>query len=248
MIEPDFLELDFPLTLELLQGIGTLMENGKSPFDEQFIDRAGFASWHYPQEIQQATRILGVLATAFLKLPEKDQRKILQNKRIAPRRGKLDVHFMSEKQDHETPEEFFRILDDEFHFTIDACATAATAKCPRFVSPEMDFFQYVFVQEVAWMNPEYGTMIGKFMQRAFEQSQDGSTFVCLVPSRTDTEWWHSWALKADEVRQVKGRIPFMKGSGAPFPSSVVIFRPGIKPPDHTPKFSTMVWKAEKGRK
>ena len=53
----------------------------------------------------------------------------------------------------------------------------------------------------------------------------GATVVCLVPARTDTEWWHSFAMRA-EVRLLRGRLKFGESkSCAPFPSAIVVFRP-----------------------
>ena len=78
------------------------------------------------------------------------------------------------------------------------------------------------------MNPPYGREITKWMQKAYESSRQGVTVVCLVPSRTDTKWWHDYVMFADEIRFVKGRLKFDgHKNSAPFPSAVVIFK-GIK--------------------
>ena len=46
----------------------------------------------------------------------------------------------------------------------------------------------------------------------------------LIPSRTDTRYWHDFIMKADEVRFIKGRLYFNDGDGgAPFPSCIVVF-------------------------
>ena len=81
---------------------------------------------------------------------------------------------------------------------------------------------------ICWMNPPYGREISKWMKKAYEESLNGATIVCLVPSRTDTIWWHEYAMKG-EVRLIKGRLRF-KGaqSSAPFPSAIVIFGPNAK--------------------
>lgn len=56
-----------------------------------------------------------------------------------------------------------------------------------------------------------------------------STADLLVPSRTDTRWWHNYAMKASEIRFIRGRLKFGQAkTGAPFPSCVVIFR-GAQP-------------------
>ena len=74
------------------------------------------------------------------------------------------------------------------------------------------------------MNPPYGRQIGKWMEKAYKESlSNADIVVCLVPARTDTKWWHDWALKG-KVIFVKGRLKFNDGKqSAPFPSAVVIF-------------------------
>jgi hypothetical protein len=60
--------------------------------------------------------------------------------------------------------------------------------------------------------------------KAFE-SRATATTVCLIPARTDSCWWHQFALMADEIRFIKGRLKFQGArDGAPFPSAIVIFR------------------------
>ena len=44
------------------------------------------------------------------------------------------------------------------------------------------------------MNPPYGRGIGVWLQKAYESSQQGSTVVCLIPSRTDTKGWHDYVI------------------------------------------------------
>jgi site-specific DNA-methyltransferase (adenine-specific) len=63
------------------------------------------------------------------------------------------------------------------------------------------------------------------MRKAFEESKKkANVVVCLVPARTDTAWWHEWAVKG-EIRFIRGRIRFVGASScAPFPSALVIFR------------------------
>ena len=75
------------------------------------------------------------------------------------------------------------------------------------------------------MNPPYGREIGRWMRKAYESAHDGATVVCLVPARTDTAWWHDYAVRG-EVRFLRGRLRFGDAkNSAPFPSAVVVFRP-----------------------
>ncbi len=55
----------------------------------------------------------------------------------------------------------------------------------------------------------------------------GKTVVFLIPSRTDTRWWHDYVMQADEIRFLRGRLKFGEAkNSAPFPSAVAIFRGG----------------------
>ena len=66
------------------------------------------------------------------------------------------------------------------------------------------------------------------MEKAKLEADLGKTIVLLVPSRTDTRWFHDYALKATEIRFIKGRLTFGDATNsAPFPSCLVIF--GGKP-------------------
>jgi phage N-6-adenine-methyltransferase len=131
------------------------------------------------------------------------------------------VLYSSANEVWETPQDLFDSLDAEFHFDIDVCAMPSNAKCDKFYSPEMDGLQQDW-QGVCWMNPPYGKKIGDWMRKALESK---ATVVCLVPSRTDTKWWHDYAMKATEIRFIKGRLKFGDSkNSAPFPSAIVIFR------------------------
>jgi site-specific DNA-methyltransferase (adenine-specific) len=80
-------------------------------------------------------------------------------------------------------------------------------------------------RERNFVNPPYGREIGKWLKKGFEEANKGKLVVFLIPSRTDTAWWHDFVMKAKEIRFIKGRLRFdnQKGS-APFPSCVVIFK------------------------
>lgn len=137
------------------------------------------------------------------------------------------VHFSSTTDLWATPQKFFDGLADEFTFGVDVCALPGNAKCTRYFTPEEDGLAQDWIG-VCWMNPPYGREIGKWVRKAFESSQGGATVVCLLPARTDTAWWHDYAIKG-EVRFLRGRLKFGgQKNSAPFPSALVIFRPGGK--------------------
>lgn len=133
---------------------------------------------------------------------------------------------MSQHDCWETPQDFFDKLNEEFNFTLDPCCVPATAKCDRYFTPVEDGLKQDWSNETVYMNPPYGREIGKWMQKAYESCvMGGATVVCLVPSRTDTKWWHDYSMKG-EIRFIRGRLKFGNSkNSAPFPSAIVIFRP-----------------------
>ena len=136
-----------------------------------------------------------------------------------------NVHFMSKRQDWETPQFLFDALHKEFGFEVDVCAKAENAKCKDFFTEADDGLNQTW-RGVCWMNPPYGRGIEAWMQKAFESSFEGALVVCLIPARPDTRWWHKYVNRATEVRFLRGRLKFVGAeNSAPFPSAVVVFRP-----------------------
>lgn len=139
--------------------------------------------------------------------------------------GRMGIHFSSETDVWYTPQDFFDELHAEYQFETDVCALPENAKCANFFTPEMDGLRQVW-RGACWMNPPYGRAIGKWMAKAYWSAmQHGATVVCLVPARTDTAWWHDYAMQG-EIRFIRGRLKFGGSKdNAPFPSAVVVFHP-----------------------
>jgi phage N-6-adenine-methyltransferase len=136
--------------------------------------------------------------------------------------SRLDVHYSSRTDEWSTPDDFFAELDGIFHFDLDACASPRNAKCARYFTQQQDALQQRW-QGTVYMNPPYGREIGAFMRKAYEESLLGATVVCLVPSRTDTQWWHRYARRG-QIIYLRGRLKFGGAeTSAPFPSAIVIF-------------------------
>lgn len=121
-----------------------------------------------------------------------------------------------------TPEWLFDELDLEFEFETDVCASPENAKCRKYFTAEDSGLEKEWVG-ACWMNPPYGREISKWVQKAADSK---ATVVCLLPSRTDTSWWHQHVMpKASEIRFLRGRLKFgVATNSAPFPSVIVIFR------------------------
>lgn len=135
-----------------------------------------------------------------------------------------DVMFSSQTDEWETPQWLFDELHKEFNFTADVCATSQNAKCEHYFTKSQDGLEMDWSGR-CWMNPPYGREIGKWIKKAYEEVQRGVPLVvCLLPSRTDTKWWHDYCMKG-EIRFLKGRLKFSGCQyNAPFPNAVVIFR------------------------
>ena len=140
----------------------------------------------------------------------------------------LNVVFSSKSNDWETPESFFKELDNEFNFTLDPCASKDNAKCINFFTEEDDGLLQDWGGHSVFMNPPYGRHIGDWIRKAYYESRKPNTVVvCLVPSRTDTKYWHEYCMKSDKISFVRGRLKFGSSkNSAPFPSSVVVFTSG----------------------
>lgn len=138
-----------------------------------------------------------------------------------------ELMFSSKTDLWETPQDLFDKLNNEFQFTLDVCATPENAKCDNFYTKEQDGLKYPWKGAV-WCNPPYGRGIGQWVRRALFASVSGSTVVMLLPSRTDTKWFHDYIYKRNnvEIRFIRGRLKFGGSkNSAPFPSMVVVFMP-----------------------
>ena len=133
-----------------------------------------------------------------------------------------NLMFSSKSDLWSTPESFYQKYNDIYDFKTDVCATADNAKCKTYYTKEEDGLLQQW-QGACWMNPPYGRDIKKWMKKAYDSSLLGATVVCLVPSRTDTAWWHDYASKGS-VEFIRGRLKFGgQKNSAPFPSAVVVF-------------------------
>lgn len=136
-----------------------------------------------------------------------------------------DVMFSSASDMWETPQDFFDELDQEFHFTLDACAVPENAKCAAYYTPEQDGLSQPW-RGVVWCNPPYGRQVGKWVEKAALSAFSGcASVVMLLPARTDTAWFHDYIYGLAEIRFIRGRLKFGGSKwNAPFPCMVAIFR------------------------
>lgn len=159
------------------------------------------------------------------------------------------VMFSKASDEWATPIKTFLALDREFNFTLDAAAMRENALCPAYLGPDhdnvscRDALQCDWSRQMGsriathavWLNPPY-SKCSAFIAKSSHEAQKGCTVVCLVPSRTDTAWWHNyiWNAAANrtyrgvEIRFIRGRLKFGScENSAPFPSVVIVLRPHV---------------------
>ena len=121
--------------------------------------------------------------------------------------------FSSASPHHATPPSVYEQLDREFHFDFDPC--------PLHGDAVGDGLTASWVGRRVFCNPPYGPGIEDWLAKA----REAVLAVFLLPARTDTRWWHEFALKADEIRFVRGRLKFGDAkNGPPFPSLIFVYR------------------------
>lgn len=135
------------------------------------------------------------------------------------------VLFSSKSDEYSTPQYLFDSLKKEFCFNLDPCATASNHKCNDFYTMEDNGLEQDWGGKHVFCNPPY-SKISKWVEKAYyEAHKDNTVVVLLIPSRTDTKWFHNFIYHKSEIRFIKGRLKFNgSNNSAPFPSMVVIFR------------------------
>lgn len=133
------------------------------------------------------------------------------------------------RDDWETPKGFFDLLDKEFRFTLDPCADAFNKKCGNFYSTLMNGLTRNWQWQTVFVNPPFSN-IKEWVRKCYEEGRKERTIVVLIlPSRTDTIYWHKYIMKSYEIRFCKGRVNFLQNGklpkhGSTFPLSIVVFK------------------------
>ena len=138
---------------------------------------------------------------------------------------KWKTMFSSNSDEWATPQNFYDELNEEFHFDLDPCAADDNHKCNDYYTVEDNGLEQNWGGRRVFLNPPY-SQISQWVAKAFYESrQDNTLVVMLIPSRTDTRYFHDYIYQRAEIRFVKGRLKFGDGkNSAPFPSMLVIFR------------------------
>lgn len=125
------------------------------------------------------------------------------------------VLLQSENMNWKTPTDLYNFLDSLFGFDFDPCP----------ISPTFDGLSIEWGQS-NYVNPPYGTAIKHWVKKAYEEYLKNKRVVLLIPSRTDTRYWHDYIMRASEIWFIRGRVKFEGAKhNAPFPSAIILFEP-----------------------
>jgi phage N-6-adenine-methyltransferase len=141
------------------------------------------------------------------------------------------VHFSSESDAWRTPPALFARLHARWHFSLDPCATAENATCPRYFTRANNGLLQPWTGR-CFLNPPYGCEIGRWVEKAAAEVRlhNAELVVALLPARTDTRWWRDWVAPWARVRFLTGRLHFSGSKhAAPFPSAIAVYPRNAKP-------------------
>ena len=134
-------------------------------------------------------------------------------------------------KDHwETPPYFYDLLNKEFHFTLDPCASHENHKCEKYLTIVENGLEQSWKDHIVFCNPPYDEKDIWMAKAYYEGKQDNTTIAMLIPNGTETQAFQEYCMKAYEIRLVKGRIEFLidgkkpEKSGNNRGSIIVIFK------------------------
>lgn len=140
--------------------------------------------------------------------------------------NKLDVMFSSKSNEWATPQDLFDKLNQQYHFTLDPCASIENHKCDMYYTIEDNGLTKNWGGQTVFCNPPYGREIYEWVSKCYQESLNGTKIVLLIPSRTDTKYFHEFLYNRPNVKIqfIKGRLKFGgSNNSAPFPSLLAYF-------------------------
>ena len=117
-----------------------------------------------------------------------------------------------------TPDDLLKQIEDEFGPLFDPCPNGFKIDGLSIDWP---------MDKTAYVNPPYTRgQIGYWVEKCHQQFKRGIDVVMLIPSYTDTKYFHNFIYGQAELRFIKGRLAFKgyEGKPASFPSMLVVFK------------------------
>jgi phage N-6-adenine-methyltransferase len=107
----------------------------------------------------------------------------------------LDKDYQTEKKMAyiRTPPELWTQLNDEFHFTLDTCASEKNHLCPSYFTEETNGLTSEWGTHTAYVHPMYDRHLPKWVKKCSERTEGIS--VMLLPASTHTVYFHTYIYK-----------------------------------------------------
>ncbi|MFX1453836.1 MAG: DNA N-6-adenine-methyltransferase [Promethearchaeota archaeon] len=161
--------------------------------------------------------------------------------------------YMSRTEDSEdiweTPWNIFELINKRVkkeygrEITIDICASKDNAKHERYYTEKENGLIQDLQGEIAFCNPPF-IEIEKWVEKCYKEGLKPNTIVvALLRVSPDTEYFHKYVMKADQIWFLKGRVWYLingvEKKDTNFASMVVIF---TKNERETPFINTFIHK------
>ena len=147
--------------------------------------------------------------------------------RIAERKSYLAC-MSSRDQTWRTPQDLLASIlaaASRSEFDLDPCSPSSDGPVPALVRwTEADDGLSQPWRGLVFVNPPYSRALPRWVAKCADEANAGAVVIGLVPSRTDTRWWHDAVAEQAEVIMRKGRLRFGGGAhAAPFPSAIAVW-------------------------
>ena len=147
--------------------------------------------------------------------------------RIAERKS-YSACMSSRDQTWQTPRDLLvAILEaaNRAAFDLDPCSPTSDGPVPATVHwTEADDGLSFPWRGMIFVNPPYSRSLPKWVAKCSTEANAGAVVIGLVPSRTDTRWWHESVASRADVVMLRGRLKFGGGQySAPFPSALIVW-------------------------
>jgi site-specific DNA-methyltransferase (adenine-specific) len=147
--------------------------------------------------------------------------------RVAKRKG-YSACMSSRDQTWQTPPDLLASIlqaAGREAFDLDPCSPLSDGPVPALAHwTERDDGLSRSWSGMIFVNPPYSRALPAWVAKCASEAAAGAAVVGLVPSRTDTRWWHDHVAEKASVIMLKGRLRFGNGQhSAPFPSALVVW-------------------------
>lgn len=138
------------------------------------------------------------------------------------------VLFSHNTDEYSTPQDLFNSLNKKYNFTLDPCSTNYNYKCDKHYTINDNGLVQSWYDEIVFCNPPYSNIKDWVDKCIYEYLNNNTKIVLLIPSRTDTKYFHKLLDLSKNhniyVEFIKGRLKFNDlKTCAPFPSCIWYF-------------------------